>query len=92
MSRAKLMEKYGLKKTIIHNIIKTMAKVKEAVKRSEYRKIWMRQCMSGALEREQLFPICGLNIHHAAKRIAVHLGHENFKMDGNGGAGGTKEL
>lgn len=93
-SRAALMEKYGLKKTSIHNILKAKEKTRKSVKMLECRHKGVELFRSKKLSMEGLdeavfqwykqqraegMPTKGLDIQQAAEKLATGLGYGNFK-------------
>ena len=94
MTRVQIMDKYNLKKTTVHDIIKAKEKTKNIIKNIEctrrsgkvyrHRKIPLENLDEAVYkwytqERAEGVPIRGVDIQHAAERLAEHLGHENFK-------------
>ena len=93
-SRAELMEKYGLKKTTIHDILKAKDKIRESVKKLEngpkgaelfrLRKLPFEGLDEAVFQwykqqRAKGVATRGLDIQYAAEKLAACLGHQNFK-------------
>lgn len=94
LSRSQIREKYGLKKTTVHDILKAKEKVKEAMKKIETWKKGNELFRTRKLPQEDLdaavykwytqqkaegTPVRGIDIQHAAHRLAGHLGYKDFK-------------
>ncbi|XP_063875713.1 tigger transposable element-derived protein 7-like isoform X4 [Scylla paramamosain] len=95
MSRMQLMERYGLKKTTLHDILKAKDKVREAVRQMDCvskgaakvfrtRKLPQENLEEAvykwyAQQRAEGVPVRGVDIQHAALRLADHLGLTDFK-------------
>lgn len=96
MTRAQLMEKYSLKKTTIHNLLKAKEKVKKVMKgietstqKKKGKKVYRKRRLAlenlietvfkwYTQERAEGVPVRGIDIQHAAQRLATHLGHKDF--------------
>ena len=94
MTRAQLMDKYGLKKTTVHDILKAREKTRGIMRTIESTKDKNKIFRKRKLDKENLddavfkwytqeraegVPVRGVDIQHAAERLAGHLGHKDFK-------------
>ena len=94
LKRFQIMEKYGIKKTTLHDILKTKDKVRASFAKLEQgqkgEKIFrVRKLPHEGLDdavfkwyrqqRSEGVPVRGVDLQHAAERLSIHLGHVGFK-------------